>query len=111
MLALTQTLIACTAHRTFPCPLCLCLQKMYPLAEIQLIGSVRLPRGVDRTKLEVRHLQPSFLPPLTPCVCVIVPQHYLSDEDFWSVFKMTRDSFRALQPWKQLDLKKRANLF
>jgi hypothetical protein len=63
--------------------------KMYPLAEIQLIGSVRLPRGVDRTKLE----------------------HYLSDEDFWSVFKMTRDSFRALQPWKQLDLKKRANLF
>ncbi|CAI8057780.1 Actin-binding LIM protein 2 [Geodia barretti] len=63
--------------------------KMYPLAEIQLIGSVRLPRGVDRTKLE----------------------HYLSDEDFWSVFKMARDSFRALQPWKQLDLKKRANLF
>ena len=70
MLALTQTLIACTAHRTFPCPLCLCLQKMYPLAEIQLIGSVRLPRGVDRTKLEVRHVYNFHFCHLSLRVCV-----------------------------------------
>jgi hypothetical protein len=64
-------------------------KKAYPLAELQLIGSVRLPRGVDRTKLE----------------------QYLSDKDFWAVFKMKREAFRNLQSWKQQELKKRANLF
>lgn len=63
--------------------------KEYPLSELLLIGSVRLPRGVDRTKLEL----------------------YLSDDDFRAVFKMSRASFQSLQPWKKLDLKKRANLF
>jgi hypothetical protein len=65
------------------------VKKVYPLKDLQLIGSVRLPKGVDRTKLE----------------------QYLSDEDFKAVFKMERASFAGLQAWKKLDLKKRANLF
>ena len=31
----------------------LSLQVIYPLKELQLIGSMRLPRDVNRTKLEV----------------------------------------------------------
>jgi len=29
-------------------------QKMYPLKELQLIGKMKLPADVDRTKLEVQ---------------------------------------------------------
>ena len=49
---------------------CHCLQKTYPLAELQLIGSVRLPRGVDRTKLEVSHYYSS---PTTLCEATSPP--------------------------------------
>lgn len=62
---------------------------VYPLKELQLIGTMRLPRDVNRTKLE---------------------QH-LSDEEFHRVFGTNRASFYCLQMWKQLDLKKKANLF
>ena len=36
---------------------------------------------------------------------------YLSDEDFQTAFKMSRDAFGALKDWKQTDLKKKAGLF
>ena len=36
---------------------------------------------------------------------------YLSDEEFLTVFKMTRDAFTALKDWKQTDLRKKAGLF
>ncbi|XP_064383280.1 actin-binding LIM protein 2-like [Halichondria panicea] len=63
---------------------------VYPLATLRLIGpGVRLPRGVNRAKLE---------------------QH-LSDEDFRIALGMERDMFFKLQAWKQLEVKKKANLF
>lgn len=64
-------------------------KQTYPLEELQLIGSVRLPKDVDRTRLE----------------------QYLSDKDFQAVFRMSRESFYQLQAWKKIDLKKKANLF
>jgi len=63
--------------------------KIYPLKDLQLSNVVRLPRDVNRTKLEL----------------------HLSDEDFQKAFRMDRKSFYSLQQWKQIDLKKRANLF
>ena len=36
---------------------------------------------------------------------------YLSDEEFESVFKMSRQAFEALKDWKQTDLKKKFGLF
>ncbi|XP_052467338.1 actin-binding LIM protein 2-like isoform X4 [Carassius gibelio] len=50
---------------------------------------VKLPRDIDRTRLE-RHLSP---------------------EDFFSVFGMTIEQFDRLALWKKNDLKKKARLF
>uniref|UniRef100_A0A672NBJ0 Actin binding LIM protein family member 2 n=1 Tax=Sinocyclocheilus grahami TaxID=75366 RepID=A0A672NBJ0_SINGR len=50
---------------------------------------VKLPRDVDRTRLE-RHLSP---------------------EDFYNVFEMTIEQFDRLALWKKNDLKKKARLF
>uniref|UniRef100_A0A8C1JMH6 Actin-binding LIM protein 2 n=1 Tax=Cyprinus carpio TaxID=7962 RepID=A0A8C1JMH6_CYPCA len=50
---------------------------------------VKLPRDVDRTRLE-RHLSP---------------------EDFYNVFGMTIEQFDRLALWKKNDLKKKARLF
>ncbi|XP_078792777.1 actin-binding LIM protein 2-like, partial [Oryzias latipes] len=50
---------------------------------------VKLPRDVDRTRLE-RHLSP---------------------EDFLQVFGMTLEQFDRLALWKKNDLKKAARLF
>ncbi|XP_078358160.1 actin-binding LIM protein 3-like isoform X2 [Oculina patagonica] len=49
----------------------------------------KLPRGADKTKLET----------------------YLKDEEFHEVFKMTRDEFYQLPPWKQASKKKEVLLF
>lgn len=38
-------------------------------------------------------------------------QNYLSEQDFVSVFGMTRGQFTALPGWKQLQLKKERGLF
>ncbi|XP_062511173.1 actin-binding LIM protein 1-like [Corticium candelabrum] len=64
-------------------------QAVYPLEQLQGQGSYKLPKGVDRTKLEV----------------------YLSDADFKQAFKMSRDQYKGLAAWKQKDLKRRAKLF
>lgn len=47
------------------------------------------PEGVDPTKKE----------------------QYLSDQDFESVFKMTKAQFNELKAWKQMDAKKKVGLY
>ena len=106
---------------TFPS---LSTQTIYPLKQLQLVGSVRLPKGVERTKLEVSELPPPGPPlhgylehaPAYCCsaadlLCHCFHQQHLSDEDFHEVFGMDRDAFRSLQSWKQIDLKKKVHLF
>ncbi|XP_036407296.1 actin-binding LIM protein 2 isoform X1 [Megalops cyprinoides] len=65
--------------------------KVYPYDVLAVTHRVRvkLPRDVDRTRLE-RHLSP---------------------EDFQQIFGMTIEQFDRLALWKRNDLKKRARLF
>ncbi|CAB1414005.1 unnamed protein product [Pleuronectes platessa] len=65
--------------------------KVYPYEILAVTHrvKVKLPRDVDRTRLE-RHLSP---------------------EDFQQVFGMTLDQFDRMALWKKNDLKKRARLF
>ncbi|KAK7122688.1 hypothetical protein R3I94_019704 [Phoxinus phoxinus] len=65
--------------------------KVYPYDMLAVSHRVRvkLPRDVDRTRLE-RHLSP---------------------EDFYNVFRMTIEQFDRLALWKKNDLKKKARLF
>ncbi|XP_056325253.1 actin-binding LIM protein 2 isoform X4 [Danio aesculapii] len=65
--------------------------KVYPYDVLAVSHRVRvkLPRDVDRTRLE-RHLSP---------------------EDFYNVFRMTIEQFDRLALWKKNDLKKKARLF
>ncbi|XP_062239937.1 actin-binding LIM protein 2 isoform X11 [Platichthys flesus] len=65
--------------------------KVYPYEILAVTHrvKVKLPRDVDRTRLE-RHLSP---------------------EDFKQVFGMTLDQFDRMALWKKNDLKKRARLF
>lgn len=65
--------------------------KVYPYDMLAVSHRVRvkLPRDVDRTRLE-RHLSP---------------------EDFYNVFGMTIEQFDRLALWKKNDLKKKARLF
>ncbi|XP_058649078.1 actin-binding LIM protein 2 isoform X6 [Onychostoma macrolepis] len=65
--------------------------KVYPYDMLAVThrARVKLPRDVDRTRLE-RHLSP---------------------EDFYSVFGMTIEQFDRLALWKKNDLKKKARLF
>ncbi|XP_062995271.1 dematin [Elgaria multicarinata webbii] len=66
-------------------------QKIYPYEMLMVTnrGRVKLPPGVDRTRLE-RHLSPG---------------------DFLRVFEMTPDEFGRLALWKRNELKKKAFLF
>ncbi|KAM9836882.1 actin-binding LIM protein 2 [Aulostomus maculatus] len=65
--------------------------KIYPYEMLAVTHrvKVKLPRDIDRTRLE-RHLSP---------------------EDFMQVFGMTLEQFDRLALWKKNDLKKRARLF
>ncbi|XP_057215175.1 actin-binding LIM protein 2 isoform X12 [Triplophysa rosa] len=65
--------------------------KVYPYEMLGVTHRVRLklPRDVDRTRLE-KHLSP---------------------EDFYKVFRMTIEQFDRLALWKKNDLKKKARLF
>ncbi|XP_041738292.1 actin-binding LIM protein 2 isoform X10 [Coregonus clupeaformis] len=65
--------------------------KVYPYEVLSVTHRVRvkLPRDVDRTRLE-RHLSP---------------------EDFHHVFGMTLDQFDRMALWKKNDMKKKARLF
>ncbi|XP_037227435.1 dematin isoform X1 [Falco rusticolus] len=66
-------------------------QKIYPYEMLMVTnrGRVKLPPGVDRTRLE-RHLSP---------------------EDFLRVFEMPPEEFSKLALWKRNELKKKAFLF
>uniref|UniRef100_A0A671QP50 Actin-binding LIM protein 2 n=1 Tax=Sinocyclocheilus anshuiensis TaxID=1608454 RepID=A0A671QP50_9TELE len=68
-----------------------CILQVYPYDMLAVTHRVRvkLPRDVDRTRLE-RHLSP---------------------EDFYNVFGMTIEQFDRLALWKKNDLKKKARLF
>ncbi|XP_031441282.1 actin-binding LIM protein 2 isoform X10 [Clupea harengus] len=65
--------------------------KVYPYEVLAVTYRVRvkLPRDVDRTRLE-RHLSP---------------------EDFYNVFGMTLEQFDRMALWKKNDMKKKARLF
>ncbi|XP_039607353.1 actin-binding LIM protein 2 isoform X14 [Polypterus senegalus] len=65
--------------------------KVYPYEMLSVTNRVRvkLPKDVDRTRLE-RHLSP---------------------EEFFQVFGMTIEEFERLALWKRNDLKKKARLF
>lgn len=65
--------------------------KVYPYEMLAVTHrvKVKLPRDVDRTRLE-KHLSP---------------------EDFQQVFGMTLDQFDRLALWKKNDMKKKARLF
>uniref|UniRef100_A0AAZ3NYS4 Actin-binding LIM protein 2 n=1 Tax=Oncorhynchus tshawytscha TaxID=74940 RepID=A0AAZ3NYS4_ONCTS len=67
------------------------IYKVYPYEVLAVTHRVRvkLPRDVDRTRLE-RHLSP---------------------EDFQYVFGMTLDQFDRMALWKKNDMKKKARLF
>lgn len=66
-------------------------QKIYPYEMLIVTnrGRVKLPPGVDRTRLE-RHLSP---------------------EDFQRIFEMTPDEFAKMALWKRNELKKKVFLF
>lgn len=105
------------------------LPKIYPY-EMLLVtnrGRVKLPPGVDRTRLEVwrppppvtlaqagrpglavgwAQRSPSKQPPLFP-----PPQRHLSPEDFQRVFEMPPEEFSRLALWKRNELKRKACLF
>uniref|UniRef100_A0A7N6AZD1 Actin-binding LIM protein 2 n=1 Tax=Anabas testudineus TaxID=64144 RepID=A0A7N6AZD1_ANATE len=71
------------------CLLCVCQVYPYEMLAVTHRVKVKLPRDVDRTRLE-RHLSP---------------------EDFKQVFGMTLEQFERLALWKKNDLKKNARLF
>ncbi|VDN97875.1 unnamed protein product [Rodentolepis nana] len=62
--------------------------KEFPYKDL-LASHGRLPKGVDRTRLEF----------------------YLSDVEFQKVFKLSRAAFYRLPEWKRNDLKRRVDLF
>lgn len=65
--------------------------KVYPYEMLTVAnrGRVKLPKDIDRTRLE-RHLSP---------------------ESFYNVFSMDIQEFNRLPLWKRNDMKKKANLF
>uniref|UniRef100_A0A8D0F4U8 Dematin actin binding protein n=1 Tax=Strix occidentalis caurina TaxID=311401 RepID=A0A8D0F4U8_STROC len=77
-------------HRSdaVPCPLAAAIYP-YEMLMVTNRGRVKLPPGVDRTRLE-RHLSP---------------------EDFLRVFEMPPEEFSKLALWKRNELKKKAFLF
>ena len=54
-----------------------------------IVSSGNVPAGIDRKNL----------------------QEYLSDEDFESIFKMTKAAFGALAGWKRNGMKQKAGIF
>eukprot|EP00914_Ancora_sagittata_P000107 GHVO01000514.1.p1 GENE.GHVO01000514.1~~GHVO01000514.1.p1 ORF type:complete len:463 (+),score=66.78 GHVO01000514.1:206-1390(+) len=62
--------------------------KIFPYEQL-LITNPELPAGVERNTVE----------------------NHLSDEEFDSIFQMSRSEFHRLAEWKRCDLKKRVNLF
>ncbi|NXM69492.1 DEMA protein, partial [Serilophus lunatus] len=86
----------------------------YEMLMVTNRGRVKLPPGVDRTRLEV-----GAVPGLggtergipAPCHPPLSPQRHLSPEDFLKVFEMPPEEFSKLALWKRNELKKKAFLF
>ncbi|NXL65751.1 DEMA protein, partial [Chordeiles acutipennis] len=66
----------------------------YEMLMVTNRGRVKLPPGVDRTRLEAR-----------------AELGHLSPEDFLRVFEMPPEEFGKLALWKRNELKKKAFLF
>ncbi|KAF1454522.1 Dematin, partial [Eudyptula minor] len=86
----------------------------YEMLMVTNRGRVKLPPGVDRTRLEVgaepgsaghRGGDPAPRHPPLPL------QRHLSPEDFLRVFEMPPEEFSKLALWKRNELKKKAFLF
>lgn len=67
------------------------VQPVYPLKELQLIGSMRLPRDVNRTKLEVCGVP--FLPPYSSLVHRPVYLHRRCTSSYWFLFLSSATSY------------------
>lgn len=93
--------------------------QIYPYEMLMVTnrGRVKLPPGVDRTRLEVGSAMGSGgrrrweeAAPIT-LLFPPTPQRHLSPEDFLRVFEMPPEEFSKLALWKRNELKKKAFLF
>ncbi|CAL8357428.1 unnamed protein product [Boreogadus saida] len=75
----------------YQCPICWNQKQVYPYEMLMITsrGRAKLPREVDRTRLE-RHLAP---------------------DTFFDIFGMEIQEFDMLPLWKRNDMKKKAKLF
>jgi len=76
------------------------------MAKLQLINDSLAE--LQRTEYPLEVLQKR---PLPEGVVASKITDYLSDEDFFKAFKMTREEFKKLKVWKQAQLRKAAKLF
>ncbi|NXV90607.1 DEMA protein, partial [Calonectris borealis] len=86
----------------------------YEMLMVTNRGRVKLPPGVDRTRLEVGAEPGSGgrgEGDLAPHHPPLPPQRHLSPEDFLRVFEMPPEEFSKLALWKRNELKKKAFLF
>ncbi|CAF3751967.1 unnamed protein product [Rotaria socialis] len=77
------------AHSTRSAPILMGNPKLYTYEELKIMSKKRLPSDVDRDRLEC----------------------HLSDNEFYTLFQMTRSDFYRLPEWRRVDLKKRFKLF
>ncbi|CAF0958373.1 unnamed protein product [Didymodactylos carnosus] len=84
-----QYLDSRNAHSTRSAPNLVGNPKAYPYEELKVMAKKRLPADVDRDRLE-RHL---------------------SDIEFHTLFRMSRNDFYALPEWRRIEIKKRLKLF
>ncbi|CAF1311577.1 unnamed protein product [Rotaria magnacalcarata] len=77
------------AHSTRSAPILMGNPKLYTYEELKIMSKKRLPSDVDRDRLEC----------------------HLSDNEFYTLFQMTRSNFYRLPEWRRVDLKKRFKLF
>ncbi|NXA04907.1 DEMA protein, partial [Sapayoa aenigma] len=86
----------------------------YEMLMVTNRGRVKLPPGVDRTRLEVGAVPGSGgteRGSLHPITILFPRQRHLSPEDFLKVFEMPPEEFSKLALWKRNELKKKAFLF
>ncbi|NXX81573.1 DEMA protein, partial [Urocolius indicus] len=87
----------------------------YEMLMVTNRGRVKLPPGVDRTRLEVGpelgSREGAEEGTLHPINLLSLLQRHLSPEDFLRVFEMPIEEFSKLALWKRNELKKKAFLF
>ena len=75
---------------------------------VQQYSASEVLQGLCRTNYSLQELQEQ---PPPDGVDPSRLEDYLSGDNFEALMGMTRDEFGGLQPWRQLHLKKKANLF